>query len=184
MGVFPLVSCTFDYGAAQGTEGDRPDIVMENIEYARVRGGNLLARFHAEYAERWEERQLMGLKEFSFEQMEDKGETVNVEGHAGAAEVQLESGDISLFNGVKISIESEDITISTFGIEWKDKEKSLKGGEADEVEVQRSNGTSFTGVGFSADIRKRNWVFTGEVQGRYVEDDDDEDSSVEEGDQE
>jgi LPS export ABC transporter protein LptC len=172
--VFLLAACSFDYGAGQGSENERPDIVMENIEYVRVRKGDLLARFQAEHAERWENRQIMELRNFSFEQMEDHGDTVNVEGNAGAAEVQLESGDIVLSGGVKISIESEDIIISIAGLEWKDKEKTLSGNPEDEVEIQRSDGTSFTGKGFSADVRRRSWVFSGEAQGSYVEKDDEE----------
>ena len=172
-----LIACSFDYGAGDDLEGTRPDIVMDNIEYIRVRKGDMLARFKAEHAERWEERQVMELKDFSFEQMEDHGETVNVEGAAKAATVQLDSGDIALSGGVRISIESEDIIISTAGMEWKDKEKILSGGENDEVEIQRSDGTSFTGIGFSAAIRSRTWTFSGEVKGSYVEKDDEEDDA-------
>ena len=168
-----LTACSFDYGAGDGLEDEKPDIVMENIEYARVRGGSLLARFQAEHAERWENRQVMQLRTFTFEQMEDQGETVNVEGSAGAAEVQLGSGDIVLSGGVKVSIESEDIIINTSRLEWKDNEKALSAGEENEVEVQRSDGTNFTGRGFSADIRSRTWSFSGYVEGTYVEEDED-----------
>ena len=175
-----LTACSFDYGDGQGSESDRPDIVMENIEYVRVRGGDILARFRAEHAERWEERQLMELRDFSFEQMEDRGETVNVEGTAKTATVQLVSGDITFSGGVWVRIESEDITISTIGLEWKDKEKKLTGYEDVEVDVQRSDGTNFTGIGFSADIRSRIWVFSGEVKGTYVEEDEVEEEGVEE----
>ena len=174
-----LTACSFDYGAGQGLENTRPDIVMENIEYVRVRGGDLLARFRAEHAERWEELQTMELRDFTFEQMEDHGETVNVEGSAKAAKVQLDTGDITLSGGVWISIESEDITISTAGLEWKDKEKILTGGEEDDVDVQRSDGTSFTGRGFSAEIRSRIWAFSGTVQGSYVEEDEEENNEEE-----
>jgi LPS export ABC transporter protein LptC len=169
---FFLVGCSFDYGIGQDGESDKPDIVMENIEYVRVRKGDLLARFKAEHAERYEKRQIMELRNFSFEQMEDHGDSVNVEGNAGAAAVQLESGDIVFSDGVRINIESEDIFISIAGIEWKDKEKTLHGKPEDEVEIQRSDGTSFTGMGFSADIRSRFWAFSGEVKGIYFEEDD------------
>jgi len=169
-------ACTFDYGAGTGMENTRPDIVMENIEYVRVRGGDMLARFQAEYAERWEEQQLMELKNLTFEQMEDHGETVNVEGAAKTAAVQIDTGDVSLSGGVRISIESEDIIINTAELEWKDKEKTIKGSEEAEVDVQRSDGTSFTGKGFSADIRSRTWAFTGEVKGSYVEKEEEEES--------
>jgi LPS export ABC transporter protein LptC len=168
---FILIGCSFDYGAGTGLENTRPDIVMENIEYVRVRGGDMLARFQAEHAERWEELQLMELRNFTFEQMEDHGETVNVEGAAKAATVQIDTGDISLSGGVRISIESEDIIINTAELEWKDKEKTIKGGAEEEVDVERSDGTTFTGKGFSANIRSRTWSFSGEVKGRYVEKD-------------
>jgi LPS export ABC transporter protein LptC len=168
---FLSTACSFDYGAGQEAENTKPDIIMENIEYVRVRKGDMLARFRAEHAERWEERQVMELRDFTFEQMEDHGKKVNVEGSAGAASVQLESGDITLSGGVKISIEAEDIIIGIEGIEWKDKEKTLTGASDDIVEVQRSDGTRFTGVGIQADVRSRTWSFSGEVQGTYVEED-------------
>jgi len=182
-GFFPLIhvllmaACSFDYGAGQGLENSKPDIVMENVEYVRVRGGDMLARFKAEHGERWEEQQTMKLSNFTFEQMEDRGETVNVEGGGKAATVQTDTGDITLSGGIWISIESEDITINTEGLEWKDKEKTINCRTEDEVEIQRSDGTSFTGRGFSADIRSRTWVFTGEVKGTFVEKDEDEDAS-------
>jgi len=172
-----LNACSFDYGAGDGSESKRPDIVMENIEYTRVRGGDLLARFRGEHAERWEDTQIMRITNFTFEQMEDKGETVNVEGSAGAAEVQLESGDITLFDGVIIRIESEDVIINTDRINWKDKEKTISGDEGEKVEIQRSDGTSFTGIGVFADIRSRTWRFSGGAEGTYVEEDEEEDDN-------
>ena len=171
---FLLNACSFDYGAGDGSENTSPDIVMENIEYTRVRGGDLLARFRGEHAERWENTQIMRITNFSFEQMEDKGETVNVEGSAGAADVRLESGDITLFGGVMIKIDSEDVIININRIEWKDKEKTLTSGAGERVDIQRSDGTSFTGMGVSADIRSRTWSFSGEVEGTYVEEDEEE----------
>ena len=177
-----ITNCSFDYEPAGGeSEKERPDIVMENIEYVRVRKGDPLARFQAEYAERWEDRQTMELRYFSFEQMEDHGETLNAEGKAGGAVVQLGSGDISLKNGVRINVESEDIIIMTAGLEWKDKEKILSAGEFDEVDIERSDGTKFSGIGFTANARNRTWTFSGEVKGSYVEKEDKDEEKAEEG---
>jgi hypothetical protein len=119
----------------------------------------------------------MLITNFTFEQMEDKGATVNVEGSAGAAEVQLESGDITLFDGVVIRIESEDVIIHIDRVEWNDKNKFLKGGEGERVDIQRSDGTNFTGRGVFADIRSRTWGFSGEVSGTYVEEDEEEEDN-------
>ena len=167
-----FAACSFDYGAAGGSGNNKPDIVMDNLEYVRVRGGDPLVRIQADHAERWEKTQTMELQDFSFEQMQDHGESVNAEGKAGTATVQLNSGDISLKDGVKIRVNSEDVTISTSTLDWKDKEKTLTGGADAEVDIVRSDGTSFTGYGFSADARNRTWNFTGNVEGQYVEKDD------------
>ena len=167
-------ACSFDYSPGKESEKNKPDIIMENIEYVRVRGGDPQVRFQAEYAERWEDRQLMELKNFVFEQMEDHGDTVNAEGRAASAVVQLSSNDLTLNDGVRINIESEDIIIRTATLEWKDKDKHLYGGEGDVVEIQRSDGTSFLGRGFSADARNRTWNFSGKVEGTYVEKEDEE----------
>jgi len=164
-------ACSFDYGAAGDTDKNKPDIVMENLEYVRVRGGDPLMRIEANHAERWEDRQTMDLRDFSFEQMQDHGESTNAEGQAGEAVVQLDSGDISLKGGVSIRVNSEDVTIKTSVLDWKDKDKTLSGRENAEVDIQKSDGTSFTGTGFLADARNRTWAFSGEVRGQYVEKD-------------
>jgi len=172
-------ACSFDYSTGQESERNKPDIVMEKIEYVRVRGGNLLVRFQAETAQRWENRRLMEFKNFVFEQMEDRGDTLNAEGRAGAAVVQTESGDISMTDGVRINIKSEDIILRTAGLEWIDKDKYLSAGKDEKVEVERTDGTSFIGWGFSADARNRTWAFSGKVEGSYVEkDDEDEEGRI------
>jgi LPS export ABC transporter protein LptC len=171
-------TCSFNYGDAGENNKNRPDIVMEDLEYVRVRGGDPLMRLAALHGERWEDRHVMELKEFSFEQIQDHGETINAEGKAGTAVVQLDSGDVSLANGVRIRVNSEDFTLSTFGLEWKDKGKTLTGGADDEVDIQRSDGTSFTGRGFIADARNRTWAFSGQVKGLYVEKDDKKENTI------
>ena len=178
-----LIACSFDYNSVAEPDKTKPDIVMENLEYVRVRGGDPLVRFRAEYAERWEESQTMALRNFTFEQMEDSGETVNAEGRAATASVQLSSGDVDLGGGVRISVESEDITIRTAILQWKDKEKTLTGGTENQVDIERSDGTSFTGRGFFADARNWTWNFAGEVKGTYVEDDEESPEDLESGEE-
>jgi LPS export ABC transporter protein LptC len=172
-----LVSCSFDYGDASESNKDQPDIVMENVEYVRVRSAELQARFQAELAERYKERRLMQLKNFSFEQF-GGDEEVNAFGRAGSASIEIDSLDIRLDSGVRIDVESEDMAIETQWLEWKDKEKLLNGGEQEEVQVYQESGTSFTGIGFQADARRRTWEFSGNVSGTYIFDDDDEEEEI------
>jgi len=147
---------------------------MENVEYVRVRSAEIQARFLAERAERFENRQLMELRNFSFEQFE-QGD-VNAFGMAGSASVELDSLDIFMADGVRLEVESEEIAIETMRLEWRDTQRILLGGGDDEVQISREDGTAFAGIGFRADARQRTWEFAGAVVGTYVhEDDDDED---------
>ncbi|MHB9291845.1 lipopolysaccharide export system protein LptC [Hollandina sp. SP2] len=174
-----LGSCSFDYGDATSDQGDLPDIVMKDVEYVRVRNGNPLVRFTAESAERYEKRQTMELTNFSFEQFEHQGVDINAVGQAGTASVELDSGNIRLRDGVRLEVESEDITLETKGLDWQDKERLLLGGETEQVDMQRSDGTNFSGRGFSADIRNRTWSFTSGINGTYIWEDEEEEEQEE-----
>ena len=169
-----LASCSFDYGEQATGENVLPDIVMENVDYIRMRSADPQARFQAERVERYEERRIMELLNFSFEQFSNRGEEVNASGRAGSALVEIDSGDIRLENGVRIDVDSEDLAIETTRLEWKDKARSLNGGPRETVSIYQENGTSFTGIGFYANARRRTWEFAGSVSGTYVHDDDDD----------
>ena len=172
-----LSGCSFDYGNTKTGEG-KPDIVMRDVEYVRVRNGDPVVRFQAEYAERYEERKMMNLENFSFEQFENHGTEINAVGKAGKASVETDSGNLQLTGGVEISVDSEDITIETAELQWKDKEKQLTGPAEDRVDIRKSDGTSFTGTGFTANARERTWVFASGAEGSYVDEQEDEKPSV------
>jgi len=176
--VLLLAACSFDYSDLAEAAVSRPDIEMLDLEYVRVRGGDHLVRFRAERAERWEDRRTMELWDFSFEQLESGAQAerveVNADGHAGAASVQLDTGNVSLRDGVRINMESEDFIIITEALEWRDRERLLFSGAGDEVGIERADGTNVTGVGFTVNLRDRTWAFAGEARGIYVETDDEE----------
>jgi LPS export ABC transporter protein LptC len=171
-----VLGCTFDYGSSAAEDTSQPDIVMNEVEYVRVRDGDPVVRFQAQRAERYEKRQTMELRDFSFEQFGNHGEDINAAGRARTASVELDTGNIRLGGGVSIAVESEDITIETEQLDWQDKERILSGEEAGEVNILRENGTSFTGWGFTANARSRTWDFLGGVDGTYIHDDDDEEA--------
>jgi len=172
-----IIACSFDYGSSGGADKNQPDIIMDNVEYVRVRSLDPQARLQAERVERYEERRVMELRNFSFEQFGNHGEEVNASGRAGSALFEIDSGDIRLENGVRIEVDSEDIALETARLEWKDKDKVLSGGADEEVRIYQETGTSFTGIGFQSNARTRAWSFSDTVDGTYVKDDDDEDEA-------
>ena len=174
-----FASCSFDYGNQDGADGSQPDIIMESVEYVRVRSADPQARFQAERLERYEARRIMELRNFSFEQFGNHGEDVNAYGRAGSASVEIDSGDIHMDNGVRIEVDSEDFAIETRWLEWKDNDRILATGEEDEVNIFQNDGTSFTGIGLYADVRRRTWEFWGSVGGSYTYDDEEEEEQTE-----
>jgi LPS export ABC transporter protein LptC len=161
-------ACTFDYGQSEVSSEEHPDLVMENVEYVRVRSSDPIARFSAERAERYEKRRVMELMNFSFEQFSDKGNTVNASGMAGSASVEIDSGDIFMEGGVRLEVEAEDVAIETYRLEWKGEPRILSTGQDEIVNILQSNGTRFSGTGFQADARNHSWEFSGGVSGIYV----------------
>jgi len=174
-----FVSCTFDYGETDPSESTLPDLVMINVDYVRVRSADPIARFQAERAERYEKQNLMKLETFSFEQYGERGEEVNVFGRAGSASINIRSSDIFMSNEVWLEINSEDIILETFQLEWREEPHVLSTGEEHTVNVYQSNGTSFTGIGLRADARRRSWEFSGNVSGTFVQNDDAEEGEDE-----
>jgi len=168
------LSCTFDYGELEPSERELPDLVMVNVEYIRVRSADPIARVQAERAERYEKQGVMKLENFTFEQYGDKGNEVNTQGGAGNASVDINSGDITMTNGVRIEVESEDIVIETSQLDWKDETHILSTGAEDDVDIYRENGTHFTATGLTANARSRSFEFAGGVGGTFVQDDEDE----------
>lgn len=172
--VLLFAACSFDYGSSLSGEEESPDIIMNDVEYVRVRDGDPQVRFKAELVERYEESRIMELSNFSFEQFERHNGTINAMGSAGTAHVELDSGNINLADQVTLEVESEDIVIETVKLDWKDKERDLSGDKSDVVKIKRANGTAFSGQGFSANARSRTWGFSGGISGTYIHDDDDE----------
>jgi LPS export ABC transporter protein LptC len=172
--ILVTAGCTFDYGETDPSERMMPDLVMINVDYVRVRSAEPIVRFQAERAERYERHSLMLLESFSFEQFGETVEEINVYGRAGNASINISSGDIFMDNGVRLEIETDDITIETHQLDWRDEPRLLSTGEDNVVHVYQSNGTSFTGIGLTADARRRTWEFLGPVSGIFIHNDDEE----------
>jgi LPS export ABC transporter protein LptC len=186
-GVFVLIlltslltpGCSFDYGEGSAEDSGLPDLVMNDVEYVRVKDGDPQVKFRAERAERYENRQLMELRNFSFEQFSSHGGEVDSSGQAAAARVELDSGNIGISGGVSLAVDSEDITIETERLDWQDKERQLSGAPEAPVRILRDDGTSFQGWGFKANTRSRAWEFAGSVGGSYFHEDDEDEEDAE-----
>jgi len=175
--IFIACSCTFNYGDSGSSGEELPDLVMENVEYMRVRNADPLARIQADRFERYEKLDLIKVKNIVFEQYGERGEEVNVYGRAGRATVYIESQDISMENNVNLEIQTEDIVLETYQLDWQDEPRLLSTEKNNKIHIYRDNGTMFTGTGLQARTRTRTWEFLGEASGVYIHDDEEDESS-------
>ncbi|GMO39530.1 MAG: hypothetical protein Ta2B_19270 [Termitinemataceae bacterium] len=175
-----LSSCHFDYGEDDEYKSTLPDITMEQLEYVRVKNGNLVARMEAEIGDRYEERHVMELKNFNFEQYDVSSGDVDALGTGGKAVVELDTGNVQMSEDININVESEDFDITTEKFDWKDKSKTLTGPTNSPVNIERSDGTTMRGNGFSADLRTKTWIFSSQVDGVYVFEDEEDEAGVHE----
>jgi LPS export ABC transporter protein LptC len=169
-----FLGCSFDYGEKESSGEEQPGLIMENVEYVRVRSADPKAKFQAERAERYEKQGVTRIQNLTFEQYGDRGNEVNALGSAGYASVEIESGDIFMDQNVRIEVETEDIIIETYQLEWRDKPHILSTPEENEVNISQDNGTRFTGTGLHVETRGRQWEFKGYANGLFVHEEDEE----------
>jgi LPS export ABC transporter protein LptC len=169
--IIGLASCSFDYGSVETLDETRPDLIMTDVEYVRVRDGKPLVRLQAESAERFEKARKMNVRSPRFEQFLPDG-TGGAKGVAASAEIDLATGDVFMSGGVSVSVPDEDVLIETEALSWKDEAKGLTGPENGAVLIKKGDGTYLSGIGFAADARSRSWDFTGTVNGTWVDSED------------
>jgi len=168
--ILGFVSCSFDYGSVGTLDETRPDLIMTDVEYVRVRDGKPLVRLQAESAERFEKARKMNVSAPRFEQIRADG-TGGAKGVAASAEIDLATGDVFMSGGVSVSVPDEDVLIETEALSWRDEAKGLTGPENGVVLIKKGDGTYLSGIGFAADARSRSWDFTGTVNGTWVDSD-------------
>ena len=163
-----FMACSFQYPSAAGDEDTKPDIVMTELDYVRVRGGMRQAQFSAARAERYDKRRVMELRGLAFSQYNQKTGERDAEGEANFAEVELHTGNIKLREGINLRVDSEDVDILTESLEWNDEGKTLRGGAEENVMIRRNDGTDFRGKSLTVDVRSRRWEFASGGSGIYT----------------
>jgi len=171
--VFLAAACSFNYDTASQND-DEANLVMETVEYTRIVNGNPEIRVTAREVRRYETKHVMEMDDFSFEQYNAapagaRDHAVNARGRAEKAVMETDTNNFFMGGGVNIEVISESIIIETEDVSWRDAERTLKAPGT--VYITRSDGTTLTGTGFSADLSVRSWEFESAVEGSIVEDD-------------
>jgi LPS export ABC transporter protein LptC len=173
-----FTACSFNYDN-ETVDNNDPSMILTKTEYVRIRNGNPEARLSADEVRQYEANHSWEMEGISFEQFNaapegyDKIPDLNARGKAVAARLETDTGNFSLSGGVVLEVVSEGIVIETREVFWQDQDRFLTA--PDRLELVRDDGTTLTGTGFSADIRRRTFEFESSAEGVVVDENDEAD---------
>jgi len=150
-------------------ESNRPDLVMQDVDYVRVTDGAIMFHLQADKIDHFENNHLFQVQNIRFEQFTKGVTDPDAMGAAGFAQFWTTTQDAVFGEGVRIVIPSEDLSVEANNLQWHNSQKKLFGTLGDEVLLKKTDGSMLVGKGFSADGRSKSWQFTGPVSGIYQE---------------
>jgi lipopolysaccharide export system protein LptC len=165
-----LLSCSFDYSTISESEQEKPDLIMQDVDYVRVSDGKISLHMQADQIKRYESKRLLQVQNIHFEQYAKNSLEPDAIGAAGIAQFWTATSDAAFSEGVQIYITSEKLSIEAKSLQWNNSQKKLLGPLDGQVLLKKSDGSILVGKNFSADGRSRSWQFAGPVSGIYQED--------------
>ncbi len=165
-----LTSCSLDYEGARIEEGipERlPDTVATGLVQRVVKNSRTTLEITAARAETWNAQHRTLLDDAAFVEYDRDGGRA-VEGSAGRVVFHTDTEDAEIMGHVRVYSALEEAGLETEELAWKSSPRLLTAPEHDRVVITSDDGSRIEGSGFVGDFRRREFVFTGPVQGTYV----------------
>lgn len=165
-----LASCSLDYSGAEIEEAATerlPDTVATGLVHRVVKNSRTALEIAADRAETWEAPRRTVLEGASFIEYSRDGSPA-VEGRAGRVVFHTDTEDAEISGRVSVYSHLEEAGIETEALDWKSDPRLLTAPPRNRVVITGDDGSRLEGTGFTGDFRRREFVFTGPVQGTYV----------------
>jgi LPS export ABC transporter protein LptC len=165
-----LSSCSLDYESARLEEQmpERlPDTVATGLVHRVVKNSRTALELTADRAETWDAQHRTVIDGASFVEYDQAG-AIAVKGSAGRVVFHTDTEDAEISGRVRVHSAVEEAGIETESLAWKSKPRLLTAPANDRVIITSDDGSRLEGTGFVGDFRRREFVFTGPVQGTYV----------------
>jgi LPS export ABC transporter protein LptC len=165
-----VLSCSLDYESARLEEQlpERlPDTTATGLVHRVVKNSRTTLEITADRAETWNAQHRTVLDGASFVEYDRDGARA-VEGSAGRVVFHTDTEDAEISGKVRVHSAVEKADIETEALTWKSKPRLLAAPAHDRVVITKDDGSRLEGTGFVGDFRRREFVFTGPVQGTYV----------------
>lgn len=160
--VLLLTACSARMDEEILEEIEVPDMVVGNFHYIKYEKSRKQIELKADTSIHYEDRILLTNPVFT--EYNNKGKVISV-GRADSAEYHPLDDTASFSGNIVLTSSQEDATIRSQYLEWSDPERYIKGSSAGMVQIDRGNGTSFQGSGFSVELKTMTVEFAGDVEG-------------------
>jgi len=165
-----LTGCSLDYEAARldgEVAAQVPDTVVTGLVHRVVKNSRTALEVRAARAETWDAQRRTVLADAAFIEYDHAGKRA-VEGRAGSVVFHGDTENAEIAGQVSVYSAVEEAGIKTRALAWKSKERLLTAEPDDLVVITKDDGSFLKGTGFVGDFRKREFTFSGPVQGQYV----------------
>ncbi|MCX7032285.1 MAG: LPS export ABC transporter periplasmic protein LptC [Spirochaetes bacterium] len=165
-----LSSCSLDYESARLEEqlSERlPDTVATGLVHRVVKNSRTALEVTAARAETWDAQHRTVLDAAAFVEYGQDGERT-VEGNAGRVVFHTDTEDAEISGRVRVYSAVDEAGIETETLTWRKAPRLLSAPAHDRVVITKDDGSRLEGTGFVGDLRRREFVFSGPVQGTYV----------------
>gem|GEM_PF-954525 len=166
IGLAAASGCSLDYEDTQLDEEfatDLPEAELDDAVITAVRDDGEV-RLFAMQVQYFPKRQEQHLTDVRFEELSSDGSVVT-EGTAGRARIFSDTDDVELWDDVRLySYEQEAWIIADF-LRYDHEIRVISGRPESRVHIERDDGSTISGIGFSAELELRGVSFSGEVRG-------------------
>ena len=161
---------SIDYKGAdtetQTTEGI-PDTVAVNVRHRVWKDGHLTLQMQSSRAESYNTKNQTILSDAQFTTYDDKGKP-STEGNAKTVVYHTDTENAEISGGVHVHSTSEEGDVTAQSMSWENKTHTLTAPPREAVTLQKDDGTTLRGTGFTGNFLRRELTFSGPVQGTYV----------------
>ena len=150
-----------------------PNSIIRNYTYVDVRPRTSSLKIYSGEARLYHKSRRTELRIVFFQEIDGEGKVVT-EGEADRAIIDTRTDDVELFGSIRCVSARQEAEISAEYLFWNNETRILEAKRNEEVLIEKSDGTSIRGRGFSIDTSAGTMEFVSPVEGTYVYTEDEE----------
>lgn len=160
-----LFGCSLKYGTTYQDESNVPEFIFTDATFTKYEDDAKKLNLSASVIEQYSEGNSMYAKDVSFQLLKKDG-TIETEGFCGLLAANSDEEQYTLFDGITIKNQEEDLLVSADTLHWNGKSEQLTSSRNDMVSIKKGK-TELHGSGFSASAVSKKFSFTGVITGNF-----------------